>query len=240
MEYAKARGELDANYDLQIYYGDKLIEKLHVTKENILTMKPSSFIYGMDVADGKGKFRIVKQGKGSFAYTLTLKTYDISCPIKKTGYEIFINRKYYKLTEKIENPDATDGSRRISWDRTEITDLGEVKSGDLIEVVLEIDSKNDYEYVMFNDMKPAGCETVDARSGYTWANGLGVFIEFRDEKVTMFASWVPQGKHALKYRLRAETPGKFHALPTVSEAMYAPLVRANSDEMRINIADKEE
>jgi len=58
--------------------------------------------------------------------------------------------------------------------------------------------------------------------------------------VTMFASWVPQGKHTLKYRLRAETPGKFHALPTVSEAMYAPLVRANTDEMRINIADKEE
>ncbi|MCD4658416.1 MAG: hypothetical protein K8S87_12850 [Planctomycetes bacterium] len=240
MEYAKARGELDAEYDLQVYYGDKLVEKLQVTKDNILSVKPSFFIYGMDVEEGKGKFRIVKQGKGTFAYTLTLKTYDMSCPIKKAGYEIFIERKYYKLIEKIVNPDATDGSRRVTWEKTEIVDLGEVESGDLIEVVLEIDSKNDYEYVMFNDMKPAGCEAVSKHSGYTWADGLGVFMEFRDEKVSMFASWVPQGKHTLKYRLRAETPGLFHALPTVSEAMYAPLVRANTNEMRLNIKDKPE
>ena len=239
MDYAKQRGELEADYTVEIYYGDKLYEKIHVTKENLLTMKPSFMIHGVDVEDGKGVVRIVKKGKGSFAWTATLKTYDMSVPIKQAGYEIFVERKYYKLTEKIENPDATDGSRRITWEKTELNDLDEVKSGDLIEVVLVIDSKNDYQYVMFNDMKPAGCEAVSKKSGYSWRDGLGVFMEFRDERVSMFASWVPQGKHTLTYRLRAEVPGKFHALPTVVEAMYAPLVRANSDEWRVNILDKE-
>jgi len=238
MDYAKQRGELDADYNVEIYYGDKLYENIHVTKENLLTMKPSFMIHGIDVEDGKGVVRIVTKGKGSFAWTATLKTYDMSVPIKKAGYEIFVERKYYKLTEKIVNPDATDGSRRLTWEKTALNDLDEVKSGDLIEVVLEVDSKNDYQYVMFNDMKPAGCEAVSKKSGYSWRDGLGVFMEFRDERVSMFASWVPQGKHTLTYRLRAEVPGKFHALPTVVEAMYAPLVRANSDEWRVNITDK--
>ena len=36
-------------------------------------------------------------------------------------------------------------------------DAGAVlKSGDLVEVELEIASKNDYEYIVFEDMKPAG------------------------------------------------------------------------------------
>ncbi|RLE45043.1 hypothetical protein DRJ25_06155, partial [Candidatus Woesearchaeota archaeon] len=238
MDYAKARGELEANYDLEIYHSGKLLRKLHITKENLLTVEPSLFIYSDDVMAGKGRFRFVKHGAGSFAYTLTLKTYDISVPIKKEGYEIFVERKYYKLTEKIVNPKATDGSRRITWEKTLLKDMSEVTSGDLIEVVIEIDSKNDYEYVLFDDMKPAGCEAVSQRSGYTWADGLGVFMEFHDERVSMFCAWVPQGKHTLTYRLRAETPGKFHALPTVSRAMYAPLVRANSSEMRLKIKDK--
>jgi hypothetical protein len=239
MDYAKQRGELEANYEVNIYYGDKLIENLKVTKDNLLTLKPAVYLYGDAIGEGKGIVRIEKKGNGSFAYTATLKTYDLSCPIQKAGYEIFIERKYYKLTEKIVNPDATDGSRRLTYEKTLLNDLDTVESGDLIEVVLEIDSKNDYNYVIFDDMKPAGCEAVSTRSGYTWADGLGVFMEFRDEKVTMFAYSVPQGQHTLTYRLKAETPGKFHAVPTVSQAMYAPLVRANSTEMRVNIKDKE-
>ncbi len=41
-----------------------------------------------------------------------------------------------------------------------------MKSGDLVEIELTIDSKNDYEYLMFEDMKAAGFEPVEVRSGY--------------------------------------------------------------------------
>ncbi|REK32489.1 MAG: hypothetical protein DWQ45_16945, partial [Planctomycetota bacterium] len=37
--------------------------------------------------------------------------------------------------------------------------------------------------------------------------------------------------------LRAETPGKFSALPTKAYAMYAPELKANSDEMKLRIED---
>ena len=113
-----------------------------------------------------------------------------------------------------------------------------LKSGDMIEVELVLDAKNDYEYVVFEDMKPAGCEPVEVRSGP--GEGAGVYsqMELRDEKVAFFISHLPQGTRAVRYRLRAEIPGQFHALPTNGYAMYAPEVRCLSDEWRGGIADQ--
>jgi uncharacterized protein YfaS (alpha-2-macroglobulin family) len=41
----------------------------------------------------------------------------------------------------------------------------------------------------------------------------------------------------VNYRTRAEIPGKFSALPTKASAMYAPELRGNSDEIKLNIVD---
>src|SRR5256885_12227315 len=111
-------------------------------------------------------------------------------------------------------------------------------SGDLVEVELEIDSKNEYEYLMFEDMKAAGFEPVEVRSGYN-GNDLGAYMELRDERVCFFARSLARGKHSVAYRLRAEVPGTFSALPARASAMYAPELKANSDEAKLNIRDAE-
>jgi uncharacterized protein YfaS (alpha-2-macroglobulin family) len=103
-------------------------------------------------------------------------------------------------------------------------------------VELEIDSKNDYEYLVFEDPKAAGFEPQAVRSGYT-ANGLGAYMELRDEKVCFFVRWLARGKHSISYRMRAEIPGRFSALPTQASAMYAPELRGNSDEIKLRIVD---
>ena len=41
----------------------------------------------------------------------------------------------------------------------------------------------------------------------------------------------------MSYRLRAEIPGKFTRLPTKASAMYAPELKANSDENKVQIVD---
>ncbi|MDA0841007.1 MAG: hypothetical protein O2857_24825, partial [Planctomycetota bacterium] len=135
------------------------------------------------------------------------------------------------------------GSRGQSLDqrvekykRHELADLATLKSGDLIEVELEIESKNDYEYLMIEDLKAAGFEAVDLRSGYVW-NSLGAYRELRDERVTFFVRQLARGKHNLSYQLRAEIPGKFSALPAKISAMYAPELKGNSDEIKLQIVD---
>ena len=58
-----------------------------------------------------------------------------------------------------------------------------------------------------------------------------------DEKVVIFTHNIDQGKHLLRYRLRAEIPGVFHALPTKFYAVYVPELKSNSNEHVINIVD---
>ena len=62
-------------------------------------------------------------------------------------------------------------------------------------------------------------------------------MELRDEKVVFFVGTLAQGEHLLRYRLRAEVPGAFHALPTRLFAMYVPELKANGEEMVLRIRD---
>jgi uncharacterized protein YfaS (alpha-2-macroglobulin family) len=163
--------------------------------------------------------------------------------IKQAGLEVKVHRKYYKLI-KADKAVETAGSRGQvidqkveKYERQELPNLAVVKSGDLVEIELEIDSKNDYEYLMFEDMKPAGFEPVDVRSGYN-GNDLGAYVEFRDNRVVFFSRMLARGKHSVSYRMRAETPGQFSALPTRAAAMYAPELKGNSDEMKIGVKDQ--
>ena len=153
-----------------------------------------------------------------------------------------VNREYYKLTPE-DKTIQNVGSRGQSVDqkvekykRSKLKTGDSIKSGELVEIELTIESKNDYEYLMFEDMKAAGFEPVDLRSGYS-RNGMGAYMELRDQKVTFFVRSLARGKHSLSYRMRAETPGKFSALPSRAGAMYAPELKANSDEIKIQITD---
>ena len=130
----------------------------------------------------------------------------------------------------------TVGQRVERYRRELLAEDATLKSGELIEVELEIDSKNDYEYLVFEDYKAAGFEPVEVRSGYN-GNDMGAYVEFRDERVAFFARTLARGKHSVSYRLRAEIPGRFHALPARAQAMYAPELRANSDEIQLQVRD---
>jgi hypothetical protein len=179
-------------------------------------------------------------------YNAYLTNFTLEDFIPKAGLEIKVQRAYYRLVQREGATDVAQGSKGQvidqkveKYDRFELAHLGDVTSGDLIEVELEIDSKNDYEYVVFEDLKAAGFEPVDVRSGYT-KGGLGAYVEFRDEKVAFFLRQLARGKHSVSYRLRAETPGTFSALPTKAFAMYAPELKANSDEIRLIVMDRPE
>ncbi|KAJ3046708.1 hypothetical protein HK102_013105, partial [Quaeritorhiza haematococci] len=84
------------------------------------------------------------------------------------------------------------------------------------------------------DFKAAGFEPVEVRSGYN-GNDMGAYVEYRDERVAFLVPRLSRGKHSVAYRLRAEIPGKFHALPARGEAMYAPELKGNSDEVRLEV-----
>src|SRR6185295_15654853 len=51
------------------------------------------------------------------------------------------------------------------YDKEPLRDGESVKSGERIETLITIEGKNNYEYLMFEDLKPAGFEAVEVRSG---------------------------------------------------------------------------
>jgi hypothetical protein len=56
--------------------------------------------------------------------------------------------------------------------------------------------------------------------------------------VALFIDKLPEGVWEIRYDLRAEVPGRFHALPLIGYAMYVPEIRANDAEVRIDVQDK--
>jgi uncharacterized protein YfaS (alpha-2-macroglobulin family) len=171
-----------------------------------------------------------------------MTNFTLEDPITKAGLEIKVDRKFYKLVQ-VDKKVHDEGSRGqvldkrvLKYERQELKDGDVLKSGDLVEIEMEIDSKNDYEYIVFEDMKAAGMEPVEVRSGYN-GNDMHAYVEFRDERVSFFVRDLARGKHSVSYRLRAEIPGKFSALPTKASAMYAPELKGNSDEFKIGIKD---
>src|SRR5690606_12256022 len=122
---------------------------------------------------------------------------------------------------------------------TEIPNLGQVTSGDLVEIELTVESKNDYEYIVLEDLKAAGFEPVEVRSGYH-GNEMGAYMELRDDRVSLFVRRLARGTHSVSYRMRAEIPGKFSALPTKAYAMYAPELKGNSNEIKVKVLDMPE
>src|SRR5690606_28450855 len=105
--------------------------------------------------------------------------------------------------------------------------------GDIIEVELRIRTEQTYEYLAIEDPKPAGCEPLQLRSGNTWNNGLWGNVELRNQKVVFFATALGTGEHVIKYKLRAETPGIFRAMPATGFAMYTPELRGSTTEQTI-------
>ena len=111
-----------------------------------------------------------------------------------------------------------------------------LKSGELVEVELEIDSKNDYEYLIFEDFKAAGFEPVEVRSGYN-GNDLGAYVEFRDERVAFFARTLARGKHSVSYRSAPRSPAASTPCQPGCKRCTRPSSRANSDEIQLRIED---
>jgi uncharacterized protein YfaS (alpha-2-macroglobulin family) len=258
-DYVRVNKELEVDYTIRVNLNGALTKTYRVNSQNALFFD-NRFITGeIFLENGENVLTIEKIGKGNVYWSAATEYFSLEEPIKAAGNELAIKRRYFKLTRKTgeamkpEAAPAAGAARKVApgflprpvpvtpqepeYSRSEIRDGDTLKSGDLVEVELTIDSSNDYEYLVFEDMKAAGLEPVDIRSGYAWGDGLSSNVELRDEKVALFVDRLPQGTRVLRYRMRAEIPGKFHALPTNGYAMYAPEVRAISDEARINVRD---
>jgi uncharacterized protein YfaS (alpha-2-macroglobulin family) len=241
-DYIKASGEDKPDLTVEVWIDGQKRKEATINADNLFTFDNAFVLEGEALTPGPHTVELRKAGAGPLYWNGYLSNFTLEDNIRRAGLELKVERRYYKLTEADKSIDVAGSrgqavSQRVEkFDRKEIPDLGTVTSGDLIEIELIIESKNDYEYILFEDMKAAGCEPVALQSGYN-GNELNAYMELRDNRVSLFVRNLARGRHSVSYRMRAETPGRFSALPTRASAMYAPELRCNSDELKLNILD---
>jgi alpha-2-macroglobulin len=241
-EYLKASGEDRPDMSVEIALDGQKRKEVQITPAELFRFDNAFVLEGQALGAGSHTVSFLKKGKGPLYYNAYLTNFTLEDPITHTGLEIKVDRKVYRLVKDAKTVEVAGGRGQAVGQRVEryrrepLAEGATLKSGELVEVELEIESKNDYEYLIFEDYKAAGFEPVEVRSGYN-GNDLGAYVEFRDERVAFFTRTLARGKHSISYRLRAEVPGKYHALPARAQAMYAPELRANSDEIQLQVED---
>ena len=243
-EFVTATGEGAPDYTLTLDFDNGAVKKsVRINRDNFFTYDNTFVMEGLALSGGKHTLKITKEGRGALYFNTYLRYFTKEVPIKAAGHELKVERSYRKLVQisyEVDVEDATGRKikeKRLRYERVPLNTGDAVASGDVIQVELRVKSDNDYTYLCFEDMKPAGCEPVDVRSGGKGQEGFYSYMELRDEKVVFFIPALEQGEHLMRYRLRAETPGLFHALPTVLYGMYVPELRANADEHIMRITD---
>ena len=235
--YMKVSGELDPALTVKVRYGDQVREVV-IDRDNMFAFDNRFIVTDADLQTGAMPLLIETSGRGRLYVSSRLKFFSKEEKIRGAGHEILVKRSY-SLVEPYEK-EVEQGGKKITtlaYRRTPLADLSAVTSGQEIEVKLEVTAKNNYEYIMLEDRKPSGFEPVALRSGSRYANGLCSNMELRDEKVVFFVTWLQQGTHEITYRMRAEAPGKVHAMPCRAEAMYAPRLGGISDSWTFEVTD---
>jgi len=293
-DYLRVSGELKPELEYELIVNGSSVAKKKISGADVFNA-PSRFAIDAKFIKDANEIRIKrKSGDGPIYFAAEAKFFSLEEPIAPAANEIFVKREYYKLADR---PTLLKG---YVYDKEPLKDGDTVKSGERVETLITIEAKNNYEYLLFEDLKPAGLEAVEIRSGeslyaqelksgavqhkfastnnasessntkvghaaktrvmdksgliarrpivhpkpvpqtdgndYT-GRSRWVYQELRDRKVALFIDKLPEGVWEIRYDLRAEVPGKFHALPVVGQAMYVPEIRCNGEEVRINVAD---
>ncbi len=271
-DYLRVSGELDTDLEYELLVNGQSVARQRVSGDQILRA-PSQFAIDDElILDGDNEIRIVRHdGDGPIYFSAQATFFSLEEPVTAAGNEIFVRRQYYKLVGR------ETLLKGYTYERQAVSNGEALTSGQRIEVVITIEAKNNYEYLVFEDLKPAGLEAVRIRSGEPvyarelksgtieagaamapdpgQVNGTGlldggrertdytgrsrwVYQELRDRKVALFVDKLPEGFWEIRYDLRAEVPGEFHALPLVGHAMYVPEIRANGRELVIRVIDE--
>lgn len=231
--YLSTRPQEPAPTVVRVFLGEEPPREYRFTKDNFFTFSPSIVLEGNRVPSGRVELRLQIEGSAPVYYSWVAEFTTREEAVSGAGHELFVERSY----ERWRGRKLTgEGTWRDEWEP--LKDGAALEAGDRIRVSLDVRALNDYEYVVIEDPRPAGCEALITQSGWRSLGTLSGYAEFRDRWTACFFDHIPQGRHTLYYELRAETPGHFHTMPARGYAMYFPDLHGNSAEWRVEIRDR--
>ena len=264
-DYLAISGEASEPVAFRVTVGGEVVGEAELFADDLLV--PSTFrVPGAE----SGVHAVVIErtsGSGPLYWTVSASAFSIEEPVEARASDLVVRRDLYRLRGR-----DTLLAGRV-FERVALEDGGTLESGERVEVVLTLETDVAFEYLIVEDLKPAGLEATELQSGTpfharqlrrdevgrrfgegaphggregsdaalgtrgTTGRSLWVYRELRDRKIALFIDRLPEGVWEMRYVLRAETPGSFHALPAVGQAMYVPEIRGNSAEQRMEVQE---
>ena len=159
-DYLRTSKELQTNLSYELLVNGNSVATKQVSAADALGA-PSKFAVSREfIRDGANEITIRRtSGSGPLYFSAAAEFFSLEEPITPAGNEIFVRRQYFKL---VNHPTLLKG---FVSERVPLNDGDTVKSGERVETVITVEAKNNYEYLIFEDLKAAGLEAVQLRSG---------------------------------------------------------------------------
>lgn len=235
-----ATGELKADYSYQVRANGRVLAEEDV---DVLGLAESTKVVVpmQDLRIGEDNEVLIarspQDAAGRLYYTMHLRYFPPATEVEAANHGLALAREYLP---------ADDGEQGIH----------SAAIGDLVKVRLTVVAPTDLHYVVVEDFLPAGLEPVDASlrttsqevrerleqeeeklaeanyKGYRWwgyPRSYFSHVDMRDNRVVLFATYLPQGVHQYVYFLQATTSGEYNVLPARGYEMYFPEVWGRTD-----------
>lgn len=226
-DWMVATQELEADYTFNVSLnGNALaLEDNTATTENVKDKETLRIAVAELLRDEANRLSFIKsEGTGNLYYTAHLRSFLDVPSIEPVSRGIIVSRQYTLIGDPERRPIT---SARVNEE---------------VQVTLTIVAPNDLHYVVVEDPIPAGSDAVNpqllttsilgqrptlSRSdplsrgwGWWWFSRT----EFRDEKVVMYATYLPRGTYTYTYTLRMGLAGEYNVIPTIAQEFYFPEV----------------
>ena len=228
LEYAKSQDVLIADFEFDVEVNNDTLLEGTINAENLSEIFEANLsLDDLIVGDDMNEVNFEKDGEGQMVFDMVFKYFlpnEVILPLEKG---LHITRNYYTFDEKNQL-------------------VKTMQSGELYRGELNIIVPEDMYYVVVEERLPAGVEainfnleTVDKSLEYkleqiTKPEGERYWIdnplwrfnhrEMRDDRVLLFADYLPKGVYTYSFLIRTGLPGNYHHLPASAYQMYFPEV----------------
>ncbi len=227
----------DVAIPVTVYLNGDPIKTLSVVRQATLELS------GKDALLKKGRNTVELRGDTRILYSTDVEYTREPAQLNGASNGITIQRNYEKLEAKI----SGNGYVFVPQGLMRVGILEPVTVGEYLLVTLKITAK-DARYVMLSDSVPAGFKALESRAlplegqrfEYPWEWSWNYWfsgLDIRDDRVDVYAERL-SGTQTVQYILRAETPGKYTALPSQGFLMYEPSVNGRSSGATLTVRDR--
>lgn len=247
-DYLEASGELKGDFGYRVSLNGRelateTVQPGRVDEAMRLVVEVRELLAGADNRVSVARARPLphQSGEGKLYYTMHLRYFLPGEKVPAVAEGLALLREYYRLGDESAGP------------------IDRVVAGETVKVKLTLVALQDLHYLVVEDPLPSGLEAVDTRLKTTslaareetgmvrkedaarlkeeeakfgapwWRYDYFGHVEPRDDRVALFATYLPRGSYEYSYLARATTPGEFQALPTRGYEMYFPEVWGRSE-----------